>query len=173
MRPPIRAIHVDGTNALHRLGRSPSEPADDLPAEQRALVSDVRRAASRQPRRPDTTLHFDGFPRGGGFGGTEIEGVHVRFSGDREADEAIVEAVRGVRDPEAVLVVTDDAELARRLRQLGATTSGVAAFLGARRPERAERRETGDDVQKPHVGGFTAADFGLPETIDTDDPDGV
>lgn len=159
-----REIHVDGTNALRRLGRE----TRDLVADQAWLLAAVRRIAVAETPAADATVHFDGFPRGGGWGGTEIDGVHVRFSGDREADEAIVESARRARRAETVLVVTDDAELAGRARQIGTSTVGVAAFFGPPRPAATPRHEGDED--KPHVGGFTAADFGLPEVIDIDDP---
>ena len=159
-----REIHVDGTNALRRLGRE----SGDLVADQAWLLAAVRRIARQDTPPADATVHFDGFPRGGGYGGTEIDGVHVCFSGDREADEAIVESARRARRVQAVLVVTDDAELAGRVRQIGTSTIGVAAFFALPRPAAAPGRD--HDENKPHVGGFTAADFGLPDVIDTDEP---
>lgn len=158
------AVHVDGTNALHRLGAGASA---DLPADQGRLVDAVRALVRARPRGPrlaqpaSATVHFDGFPRGGGYAGTESDGVHVRWSQDREADEDIVDAVRAAGSPARVLVVTDDATLAARVRSLGAGTRGVAAYF------RTTDRPADD---KPTPGGFTAADFGLPESIDLDDP---
>ena len=159
------AVHVDGTNALHALGLD----SDDLPADQRRLVDAVRRIVEAESPPPEATVHFDGFPRGGGFGGTEWGGVHVRFSGDRTADDAIVEAAGRAGAGVTVRVVTDDRPLARRVRGGLTSTTSVAAFFALRRGTGVRERTA--DEEKPHVGGFTAADFGLPETFDTGGPD--
>jgi hypothetical protein len=155
---------VDGTNALHALGLD----SGDLPADQRRLVEEVRRVVSSEDPRPEATVHFDGFPRGGGFGGTEVGGVHVAFSGGRSADDAIVEAVGRAGAGARVRVVTDDRPLARRVRGGGTSTQSVAAFFAPRRGTGVRERAPGEE--KPHDAGFTPADFGLPETFDTGGP---
>lgn len=140
---------VDGHNAMHRL-RLAGAPVETL---RERLVARVRAAAPR-----GATVFFDGHPSSGAFGGTEDRGVTVRYSGDREADEAIVEHVREARHPRRLVVVTDDLELARRAEQIGASSMRVAQFFAdVSAPEAPE---------KPVSGGFCAADFGLPDEID-------
>lgn len=153
-------VFIDGHNALHVLGVD----AGGHDADRGALVADVRERVRRLT--PGATVFFDGHPPPGEFAATQNRGVRVAFSMSREADEAIVDAVRDEDEPGRVLVVTDDLELARRVSQLGARTSRVRRFFAAapdRVSEEADEKPTGS-------GGFTPADFGLPETIDLDDP---
>jgi len=91
--------------------------------------------------------------------------VRVVFSRSREADDAIVDAVRDAAQPGRLLVVTDDLELARRVGQLGARTARVRSFFAG------ESEPAAEGPEKPSgAGGFTAADFGLPDEIDLDRP---
>ena len=90
--------------------------------------------------------------------------VRVEFSLSREADESIVDAVRDADQAGRVLVVTDDLELSRRVAQLGAKTTRIRAFFS-----RGEGRVSEDDAKPSDSGGFTPADFGLPEVIDLAD----
>jgi hypothetical protein len=147
-------VLVDGHNAIHRLGIrvGPHEAA------RRALL---RRVASLAP---GAVVFFDarGAPATAP-GDAREEGVRVRYCRATEADQELVETVRAAAEPSRLLVVTDDLELARRVRQLRARTASVASFFR-------------EDEAKPSdpsagVGPFRAADFGLPETIDLDDPD--
>jgi predicted RNA-binding protein with PIN domain len=144
---------VDGHNAMHRL-RLSGGPVESLRAR---LVTRVRAAAPL-----GAVVYFDGHPSPGAFGGTEDRGVTVRYAGDREADEAIVEHVRDARHPRRLVVVTDDLELARRVEQLGASSMRVAQLFAD--------VQVAEAPEKPVVGGFRAADFGLAEEIDLSQP---
>ena len=153
-RPVTHEIVVDGHNAIHGL-RLAGAPIEAL---RTRLVNRVRAAAPR-----GAAVFFDGHPGSGEFGGTTDRGVTVRYAGDREADEAIVEHVREARRPGRIVVVTDDLELARRVEQVGASSMRVAQlFADVEAPAEDEKRVTGVT--------FRAADFGLPETIDLDEP---
>ena len=66
------------------------------------------------------------------------------------------------KQPKRFVVVTDDLELARRVEQLGASSLRVGQFLADLDAPPLE--------EKRHAPGFTAADFGLPETVDLDRP---
>jgi hypothetical protein len=152
----VNAIVVDGHNALHRLrifGPTPEQARE-------RLLDRVRAAAPR-----GATVFFDGHPGAGAFGGTEWRGITLRFAGDVEADDAIVDFVRSSRRPRSLVVVTDDLELAKRAEQLGASSLRVAQFLA----------EVADDPQeaadaKTCPDGFRPADFGLPDAVDLDRP---
>jgi len=116
-------VFVDGHNALNVLGVD----AGNHDADRGTLVREVRERVRRL--RPGATVFFDGHPPSGEFAATQANGVRVVFSLHREADDAIVDAVRDADDPRRVLVVTDDLELGRRVAQLGAVTARVRAFF--------------------------------------------
>jgi hypothetical protein len=116
-------VFVDGHNALNVLGVD----AGNHEADRGALVREFRERVRRM--RPGATVFFDGHPPPGEFAVGQARGVRVVFSLHREADDAIVDAVRDADEPRRVLVITDDLELARRVAQLGATTARVRAFF--------------------------------------------
>jgi len=154
-------VFIDGHNALHALGidRGGHE------ADRGALVADVRERVRRLT--PGATVFFDGHPPGGEFAASQARGVRVVFSKHREADDEIVDAVRDADQAGRVLVVTDDLDLARRVSQLGAKTSRVRAFFARASADRVA--EARDDEKPSDSGGFTPADFGLPDVIDLND----
>ncbi len=116
---------VDGTNLLYRLGRGDAAP----PA---AIVGRLR-AAIPGPIAID--LVFDGM--GHGVYGRLAQGMYVRYSGHRPADDVILDLVseavmtRGA-GPAAgaeILVVTNDRELRGLLAAKGARTVPVQWLL--------------------------------------------
>jgi hypothetical protein len=115
---------VDANNLLGALDRGRSLP----PA---ALIGRIRAAI---PLDVSIELVFDG-PPSGGPGRRLTSGVTVRYSGGRSADallRTLVEAAGPVApgyEP-TTLVVTDDAELRRSLRERGATTARTSWLLG-------------------------------------------
>jgi (2Fe-2S) ferredoxin len=114
----------------------------------------------------DATVFFDALGAPALAPSVDREGgLDVRFSRARSADEDIVAFVRAAANPAALLVVTDDRELAGRVRQVGARASTVAGFFGpAATTDAHEPRE-----EVPGGAGgrpMTAADFGLPPVID-------
>ncbi|MEE2829116.1 MAG: NYN domain-containing protein [Myxococcota bacterium] len=71
---------------------------------------------------------FDGYPISG------LEDVRLSFEfaerpGPDGADDRIVELVQRHPDRTALVVVTSDRELRRRVRELGASVEGVGQFL--------------------------------------------
>ncbi len=112
---------IDGSNLLHRLGR-PDTPPSTLVGRLRASV----------PVAVAIELVFDGV--GHGVTGRLAQNMHVRYSGRRTGDEAILElAGDGLASPVAAartLVVTDDRDLRTALAVRGARTAGVAWLLG-------------------------------------------
>jgi predicted RNA-binding protein with PIN domain len=135
-------VFVDGHNALHVLGVD----AGNHEADRGALVRSVRERV--RLLRPGATVFFDGHPPPGEFAASQARGVRVVFSLHREADDAIVDAVRDADEPRRVLVVTDDLELARRVAQLGAVTARVRAFFAQDRT--AAVREDARDGEVAH-----------------------
>lgn len=134
----IERLVVDGTNVIHALGtgRGPAPPA--------SLIGRLR-AVVPPPIAID--LVFDE-PPAPGLGRRIGPGLRVHHAADRPADDLIVglvaeaaarsrpglssrpaglgqEATSSHRDPVRILVVSDDAELCRRVRHHGAATAPV------------------------------------------------
>ncbi len=118
-------VVVDGTNLLHRIGRAGSPPATVVGRLRAAIPADIT-----------IELVFDGV--GHGVTGRVAQQMHVRYSGRRTADDAILELVgdaAGPSGPGAVaaartLVVSDDRALRTTLTARGARTAGLAWLLG-------------------------------------------
>ena len=153
---------VDGHNAAHRLRLRGGSVAV-----REAVVDRVRALVRR-----GATVYFDGHPEPGAFGGTEIRGVTIRFSGTEVADDEIVAHVRTSKRPRTLTVVTDDLGLARRIEQLGAKSIRVGAFFSKvpKSPPHAVHHVPNEEI--PATYGLRPADFGLPETVDLNDPPG-
>lgn len=135
-------VFVDGHNALNVLGVD----AGNHEADRGTLIREVRERVRRL--RPGATVFFDGHPPSGEFAASQARGVRVVFSLHREADDAIVDAVRDADDARCVLVVTDDLGLARRVQQLGAVTARVRAFFAETAQQ--ERHDDGREREVAH-----------------------
>lgn len=128
-RDPLAGVElliVDGTNLLHALrrGAGPAPPA--------AVIGRLRAAIPASVR---IELVFDGTPPPGS-GGRIAHGVGVRYAGRISADDHIRILVDASPRPApgsdpAILVVSDDGELRRSVRDLGAATAR-AGWLAAR-----------------------------------------
>lgn len=105
---------IDGTNLLHALrrGASPAPPA--------TLIGRLRGVIEPSVR---IELILDG-PQEPGLGDTRIaSGVTVRYSGRGSADSLIARLVAEAAQPATLLVVTDDGELADRIKRSGGRTA--------------------------------------------------
>jgi predicted RNA-binding protein with PIN domain len=143
-------VLIDGTNALRALGID----AGGYEADRGTLLADVR------SRTRKGFVFFDGWPPPGEFAESEARGVRVVFSKGREADEAIVDAVRDADDPRRVVVVTDDLPLGRRASQLGARQMRVREFFAARAPAEEAEATREDEVAHPSdAGGLSDAEI--------------
>jgi (2Fe-2S) ferredoxin len=150
---------IDGHNALFRLDLTGATPEA---ARERLLALVAARTR-------DATVFFDA--QGAPLLAPSIQrqgGLDVRYARGGEADALILAFVRDARNPGALLVVSDDRELCGRARQLGASTTGVREYFGessgaSPAPLRGGRR--------PAEPPLTAADFGLPATVDLSRPD--
>ena len=146
---------IDGHNALHRLRIARGDHSED----RRELLLRVRDV------NPAAIVYFDarGAPPGLPESARE-HGVRVRYCRRQEADRAILESVRSSDRPRDLLVVTDDAEVARGARQMGARTSGVIEWFGGDEPDRP------DPDDKPAPGGLRPEDFDLPKFVNLKHP---
>jgi hypothetical protein len=123
----VERILVDGSNLLHALRRGAGPaPAATLIGRLRAIIPPTVRIE----------LVFDGPPEHGLRGTRIAAGLTVRHSGrytaDSLIDRLVADAIGTGGDPDqayavgaAILVVTDDAELARMIRRRGARTIGA------------------------------------------------
>ena len=124
----VRRLVVDVNNVLGALARTRTTlTGTTLLGRLRAIV----------PAGAVVELVFDGPPaRGTGRPGP---GLVARYAAPRTADELIIDLVRATGvpapgDDPSILVVTDDLELRRATRDLGAATAGTAWLI--RRAER-------------------------------------
>ena len=115
---------VDGTNLLYRMGgRGVAPPA--------ALIGRLRAAV---PGTVTIDLVFDGM--GHGVFGRVAQGMTVRYSGKRSADDVILDlASEAAMEPgrtgaEHVLAVTNDRDLRGRIDAKSARTAPVQWLLG-------------------------------------------
>lgn len=147
---PHRWLLIDAHNVIH---------ADaDL---RRLMHPDPERARAELERlvaaRGRCTVFHDGGP-GGEARTLRRRGLAVVYSGTGDADDAIVRWLKQ-HPGERAAVVSDDADLRRRCRQIGAGTIGTREFLGALR-----RRVDGPRDQAPvppHEVAFWQREFGV------------
>jgi predicted RNA-binding protein with PIN domain len=113
---------IDGMNVI---GSRPTGWWRDRPRAMRQLVVELGSLAAATG--DDLTVVFDGEP----FEVEPPEGVGVRFAtrrGRNAADDDIAALVERAADPAALSVVTSDGDLARRVRDAGATVLGAGEF---------------------------------------------
>lgn len=119
----VDLVIVDGYNLTLRL-----RPGLDLAAQRQWLLERLRTLAARGPR---VVVVFDGDRRDGSR--RMDRGVDVRFSPERWIADDDVEFIAGeaAAGGEPTLVVTDDAELRRRVEAHDADVVGVVPFAGS------------------------------------------
>jgi nicotinic acid mononucleotide adenylyltransferase/predicted RNA-binding protein with PIN domain len=128
-----RRMIVDGNNVI---GSRPDGWWRDREGASRRLVEQLQALARRTGDRIAVVL--DGRPLAGLAEGSH-DGVLVAYArrGGRDAaDDRIVEEVAADADPASLVVVTSDRELARRVRDLGATVEGASTISRATESER-------------------------------------
>jgi hypothetical protein len=144
---------VDGSNLLPAIARSRGAVP---PA---TLIGRLRAAI---PASIVVELIFDGAPDPGLRGERIAAGVTVRHAGRRTADAAILDSIERAgptfasRNADAILVVTDDRELATGVRARGARTAGTAWLIG--RLERPRLASSSIGNRTPPAGPKTAPD---------------
>jgi hypothetical protein len=163
----VRMLVVDGTNLAHALARRSGPSA----VPRAAVLGRIRGAI---PAGVAIELVFDGPPEPGASV-RAASGVTVRYGGRRSADALILERllveseVGGPAATTSLLVVTDDAELARASRQRGAATARtawliarlergrlVAPSVGNARPARSGGRSNGPDGAEQDRPGWSS-----------------
>jgi predicted RNA-binding protein with PIN domain len=113
---------VDGMNVI---GSRPTGWWRDRPGAMRSLVEELDDFAER--RGEPVTVILDGRP----FDLEGGPGVSVRFAsrrGPNAADDDIAALVQSDDDPADLSVVTSDGDLARRVRDSGASVVGAGEF---------------------------------------------
>lgn len=150
-------LFVDGTNLLHALGRARGgAPAEGAPLPAAALVGRLRALV---PAATAVTIVLDGMPAPGAILRRVTSGVEVRYAGSRSADVLLHDLTRTTPNPELTLVVTDDIELGRALRALGARTAHGSWLAGRLDRQRLVAPAAGRSKPPPagsSVGGLGA-----------------
>jgi hypothetical protein len=124
-------IVLDGNNLLH------TQP--------RGSRADVRRQALELVRGGGMTITvvFDGPPSKGSPSIEHLGRVTVRYSGQESADDAIVGLLPRDRSAAEWMVVTDDRELGRRVKDRGGQVRTLAEWRRRKvRPDRRPQRES-------------------------------
>ena len=116
---PARLI-VDGNNVM---GSRPDGWWRDRAGAARALVERIGAWAQE-----DVIVVFDGRPPAGMAAPPRVEVRYAERSGANAADDVIAALVAADPEPAALHVVTSDAELARRVREHGASVVGARGF---------------------------------------------
>lgn len=109
---------LDGNNLIGKARGSPRPSEDD----RRALVSEVSERLRRTRAR--AVLFFDG----PGDRRTSLGSLSIREAGASGADEAILREIGRARAPGEIIVVTEDRDLSRRVRDAGAITLSPDEF---------------------------------------------
>jgi hypothetical protein len=153
---------VDGTNLLYRLGTGGAAPPT-------AIIGRLRAAV---PGSIDIDLVFDG--TGHGVQGRVAQGMYVRYSGRRTADDVMLDLVSEVilvagSQPAAgtqVLVVSNDRELRALVASKGARTVPVQWLLSRLDVPRLAAPAAGNR-RPPKLGGIANGDPASgPDTAD-------
>jgi uncharacterized protein YaiI (UPF0178 family) len=113
---------IDGMNLI---GSRPTGWWRDRPGAMRELVEELK--AFAEGNGDPVTVVLDGKP----FDLEGGDGVTVRFAsrrGPNAADDDIAALVESDDDPADLSVVTSDGDLARRVREAGATVVGAGSF---------------------------------------------
>lgn len=113
---------VDGMNVI---GSRPTGWWRDRPGAMRSLVEQLDALADRSGNRVTVVLDGQPFDLEGG------PGVTVKFAsrrGPNAADDDIVAIAESDANPADLSVVTSDGDLARRVRDAGATVLGAGEF---------------------------------------------
>jgi predicted RNA-binding protein with PIN domain len=113
---------IDGMNVI---GSRPTGWWRDRPRAMRELVEELNAFAAETGEPVTVVLDGKPFDLEGG------DGVTVRFAsrrGPNAADDDIAALVAADDDPAGLSVVTSDADLARRVREAGATVVGAGEF---------------------------------------------
>jgi predicted RNA-binding protein with PIN domain len=109
---------LDGNNLIGK-ARGSRRPSED---DRQALVSEVSERLRRTRAR--AVLFFDG----PGGRGTSLGSLSIREAGAGGADEAILREIGRARAPGEIIVVTEDRDLSRRVRDAGAMTLSPDEF---------------------------------------------
>ena len=152
MRDPLLGVErllIDGTNLLYRMSRDavpargrrrcPGRPAQA--AAPRAPAALIGRLRAVIPAATRIELVLDGAPEHGLAGVRIANGLTVRHSGrysaDSLLDRLVVDAIgsggtpdSAARAADVLLVVTDDRELAERIRRRGASVANADWLIG-------------------------------------------
>lgn len=124
-------------------------PLNKLEDQRRQLVQWIESRAPQGSSRNRVTIVFDGKTDVWGWAGTGSSSTRVIFAQGQSADEKLIGMVEEAAHKKNIIVVTDDRALQYAVRALGATVSGVQAFLeqgAASAPVR--QPESGKNISK-------------------------
>ncbi len=137
---------VDGNNLMHRL---PAGSRDRRAVRDQALDLVRRQQAT-------VTVVFDGPPPPGSPERENLGRVTILYAGRRSADDVIVGLVPPGSRAADWTVVTDDRELARRVRERGGRTRSLHSWLTRRE---GRRKASGSPGFEPRMSSRELAEW--------------
>ena len=144
------SLVIDGHNLIGAL------PGIDLGerADEERLISRLRAARARVGGR-SMVVFFDSGPLPGQGPDLSTNGIQVHFAAlGQTADDAIVQYLRERSAPGQHAVVTNDRELAARVRSLGAKVIAAGDFVARLTQQREGPTEQLDQLLDPHSPAF-------------------
>jgi hypothetical protein len=133
---------LDGNNLIGH-GRGSSRPTEE---DRSALISEIAERLRKTKAR--VVLFFDG----PGQRSTSLGPLSIRHAARATADDAILGEIERARAPQEIVLVSEDRDLRRRARDLGAKTLTTTEFwsrVGAAKEDRPERSPSGQiDVEE-------------------------
>ena len=156
---------IDGNNVIGQRARGYENWYRDKPAARRRLLEELAELASRKRLR--LAVVFDGaedahFPDGSGFRGVKV--FYARPGSD--ADARIVDLVERERNRKALVVVTSDAALTRRVRVCGVRVIRAGAFRRLLDEARSEESNQANPAIDAEDTGAWLRYFGVTEEDD-------
>ncbi|MBN1557078.1 MAG: NYN domain-containing protein [Lentisphaerae bacterium] len=148
---------IDGYNVIRRTPAMERRFQADPEAARAALLRYCKEWRSVRRDASALWVVFDGDAAVVGRKAAAAAGVRVIFSGGGEtADDRIATLVRACGSGRRFTVVSDDAELARRCRQLGAASMTAGRFRQTLRRQRRKTAAGAREAHKPKVAPHVA-----------------
>ena len=145
-----KRLLVDGYNVIRRVPAWDAVFKRDMAQARETLLAFCQAWVARRGDVQDAVVVFDGNSGVVGMGSASRPGVKAVYTKTgEEADDRIAEMARGSTTPKQLVVVSDDAAVARTARAQGAETMSVQTFHSAPRAGRRRQAASGEGDKAP------------------------